>query len=206
MNPFQAYQQYATRYPDQEQIGAVLFDTVAYTSAATVALNLFNAVRAPQLSNMEIPSQLPNPKAFLIRAISFNVLHNPTSTARAAAGAVTTGALDDIAQLIDTGVLTLTIGSKPYAQFPLWALPGTSGPYGIFGSDGNTADPGNTTQVARTGYPMHGNGFTLSKPVPIVPMMNFIVVLTWPLAITLSLGGTLNVQVIFDGTLIRPVQ
>lgn len=206
MNPFQAYQQYATRYPDQEQIGAVLFDTVAYTSAATVLLNLFNAVRAPQLSNMEIPSQLPNPKAFLIRAISFVVLKQPTSTARAAAGAVTTGAIDDVAQLVDTGVLTLTIGAKPYAQFPLWALPATSGPFGTFGSDGNTADPGNTTQIGLTGYPMHGHGFTLSKPIPIVPMMNFIVTLTWPAAITLSLGGTLNVQVIFDGTLVRPVQ
>lgn len=205
MNPYQAYAQYSTTYPDLEQIGGVLFDTVTYVSGTTVTLNMFNAVRAPQLSNMEIPNQLPNPKAFLIRAPKFVVLQSPLSVARGAAGAVTAGAVDNIAQLINTGLLTLIIGAKPYMQFPLWTLPGATGLFGLAGVDGNTADPGNTLSWAQNGVSEADTGLTLTKPVPIVPQINFSVQLTWPAAITLAGGDTL-VQVIFDGLLVRPVQ
>lgn len=199
------YARYNTQYPAQEVIQGMLWDTATYTSGTTVAANFFNAVRATlDLGNMEIPSQLPNPKAFLVRAINFYVKNRPWSAARGASTAVTTGQADNIQQLINTGVLRLTIGSKIYAEFPLWALPSGAGAYGNAGLDGNTADPGIVVDHAVSGFPDVSNSFTLSKPLFIAPQINFVVTVTWPAAITLT--GNLNITVNMEGDLIRPAQ
>lgn len=208
-NPFfQAYQQYNTQYPALEVIGGMLYDTVGFVSAAINSLNFFGAgnPRASlDLGNMEIPSQLAAPKAFLIRAFRFVLKQEPRSTARAAAGAVQPGAIDNMFQLLNTGVLTLTIGSKPYAEFPLWMIPSGGGPVSFAGLCGDAADPGSIVDWATSGVPMSDNALVLSQPLFIAPQINFGVNLAWPAAITLS-GGNTNVMVCMDGDLLRPVQ
>lgn len=207
MELLKQYKLYNTQYPDQEIIGGCLFDTVQYVSGATLALNLFNALRAtPDLSNMEIPSQLPAPKAFLVRGVRFGINTGVRTTARAASGNVTASGIDDVAQLINTGVLRLTIGNKIYAEFPLWALPEGCGPSGVIAIDtALLATPGVSVSLGVNGMPDNRNVFTLSQPLFIAPQINFIVVLTWPAAITLT-GGNTMVRVYLDGDLIRPVQ
>lgn len=199
------YTKYNTQFEGQlETIGGVLYDTVTYTSAATVALRLFNIVRATQdLSNMLAAGQLAYPTSFLIRAIRLFVKQRPESIATAAAAAAQGGALDNIAQLLNTGVLTLQIGSKPYFQYPLWAIPAGGGVYGQLAVNdilvgGSLADYGNV------GYPDSKNGLTLTKPVLIAPQINFFVDLFWPAAITLT--RNVNITVLFDGDLTRQVQ
>lgn len=202
----QAYNQYRTTYPAVEVIGGMLWDTVLFTSAAVNRLQLFNTPRAtPDLTNLPTPGMLTNNTAFLIRAIRFRTRNNPRSTARAAAGAVSTGAWDDLAQLMNTGFFRLTIAAKPYAEFPLWFLPAGCGPWGALGTDGNTADPGITVDFATNGMPMQNNAFVLSQPLFISPLVNFFAELQWPAAITLVAGNTL-LQLVFDGDMIRPVQ
>ena len=201
------YAKYDTQYKGQkESIGWMLWDTVQYTSAATVALTFFNAVRATlDLSNMELAGQLASPKAFLVRAIRFFPKIHPLSSARAAAGAVQPGILSDIAQLLNGGVLQIQIGSKNYGVYPLWKLPAGAGAYAAYASDGDVADPGEIQDYAMPGVPDARNAYTLARPLFIAPQINFSVQLTWPAALTLAHGNTL-LTIALDGDLIRPVQ
>lgn len=200
------FQQYKTQFPALEVIGGMLYDTVSYTSAATTVLTFYNAVRASlDLGNMEVPSMLTNNKGFLIRAIRINFRIAPRSVARAATTNVTTGPIDDCVQLLNTGVFTLTIGQKDYAEFPLWMLPAGGGIYGQAGLDGDTADPGLTISWVTNGEPAVNNVYSLSQPLFISPMINFVARINWPAALTLANGNTF-VQVLFDGDLMRPVQ
>ncbi len=201
-----AYNQYRTTYPDVEVIGGVLWDTIPFVSAATLRLTLFNAARAtPDLSNMDTPGMLTNNKAFLVRAIRWRLLQEPRSVARAAAGAVQAGSFDNLAQLMNTGFFRLTVGAKPYAEFPLWVIPGGQGPWGGWAIDGDTPSPGDYVDFATNGVPSPDNVFSLSQPLFISPLINFFAELLWPVVITLE-GGTTNVQVVLDGDLMRPVQ
>lgn len=207
-NPFyHQYQQYNTQFPALETIGYMLYDTVAFVSAAINNLNFFTAgARASlDLTDMELASQLPAPSAFLIRALRFYVKQTARVVARAATGAVQAGAMDNIAQLINTGVLTLTIGAKPYAQFPLWMIPSGGGAVPFIGNDGNTADPGLVLDYAVNGVPSPDNALVLSQPLFLAPQINFVVNIVWPAAITLA-GGNTNLCVAMDGDLLRPIQ
>ena len=200
------YEQYRTTFPALEVIGSMLWDTATFTSAAVNRIQFFSTARAtPDLSNLPTPGMLTNNNAFLIRAFRFRTRNNPRYTARAATTNVTTGAVDDLAQLLNSGFFRLTIASKPYAEFPLWVMPSGCGPSGLVGIDGDTADPGNTLDFATIGVPVQDNAFVLSQPLFIAPMVNFNVEISWPAAITLAAGNTL-LQVVFDGDLIRPVQ
>lgn len=202
------YSDYASQYGGAiEAIGGMLYDTNAYTSAATINQVFFTTLRNNlALSNMELAGTLASPKAFLIRAIRVKILQQPFSSARAAAGAVQPGALDNIAQLLNTGVATLTIGAKQYSQLPIWMTPAGSGAWGLQASDGDVADPGEIQDYAVNGDPEIWNVRKLTKPIFIGPQINFNVVLNWPAAITLAGAVAVNIQVILDGDLLRPVQ
>jgi len=201
-----SYNQYRTTYPDIEIIGGMLWDTVPYVSAASTQLQFFNAVRAtPDLTNMDTPSLLSNNKAFLIRAIRFRVLQTSRATTRAADGNVQPGAVDNIAQLLNTGYFQLIISSKPYCQYPLWVIPSGDGVFSISGADGDIATTGIVEDWATCGEPSSDNVLSLTQPLFLAPMVNFYCQINWAAAITLA-GGNTNIQVIFDGDLMRPVQ
>ncbi len=201
-----AYNKYRTTYPAIEIIGGMLWDTAQYTSAATLNMQFFTTPRAtPDLTNLPTPTVLTNNNGFLIRAFRFRSRNNPRVEARAATTNVTTGAFDDLAQLMNTGFFQLVIGAKPYFEVPLWTIPSGCGPCGVLGADGDTADPGISIGFATIGVPTQKNALVLSQPLFISPLVNFAVNITWPAAITLAAGNTL-LQVVFDGDLIRPVQ
>lgn len=201
------YKQYDTQYQGaKEVIGWNWYDTVTYVSGTTVTLTLFTTARATlDLSNMEVTGQLAAPKAFFCRSIIWYLKQRPRSVARAAATAAQTGAIDNIAQLSNTGVLSITIGQKLYGQYPIWRLCSGGGAFGAFGAEGATADPGAQSDWATLGIPDPRAVFTLAKPLFIAPQINFNVVLTWPTAITLAATDT-TMSVVLDGDLIRPVQ
>jgi hypothetical protein len=201
------YEQYNSQYGGQiESIGWKWWDTQTYVSAATVNLGQwFNLRATPDLSNMEVAFQLAAPKAFLIRAIRFFVKQRPRSVARAAATNPQTGAVDNIAQLINTGVFTLTIGNKQYNQEPLWCLTAGGGASGIIGAEGATADPGAMSDYAQNGIADPRAVNTLAKPIFIAPQINFSATVTWPAALTLA-GGDTALTILLDGELLRPVQ
>lgn len=201
------FERYQTQYGGQlESIGWKLWDTQTYVSGTTTQLPQWFNVRATQdLSNMEVAFQLPAPKAFLVRAIRFFVKQRPRSVARAAATNPNTGAMDNIAQLINTGVWVLTIGNKQYNMEPLWCLTAGGGATGVLALEGATADPGGAIDYAQNGIADPRAVNTLTKPLFIAPQINFTAVVTWPVALTLA-GGNTDISFLLDGEQLRPVQ
>jgi hypothetical protein len=203
----QEYEAYNTQYAGQlESIGWQWWDTQTYTSGTTVQLiNYFATQRATvDLSNMEVAGQLAAPKAFLIRAIRFFVKNRPRTSSAAAAAGNQTGIFDDVAQLINTGVFTFTIGNKQYSMNPLWCLTAGGGAAGVL-STSVTGGAVNVTDYAQNGISDPRAVYTLSKPLFIPPQMNFNARVDWAAALTLAAGNT-ALTFLLDGDLLRPVQ
>lgn len=202
----QEYERYDTQYGGiKEAIGWTWYDQNTYTSTVTTALAYFNVLRATlNLSNMEVAGSLAAPKAFFLRAIRVRpMLPNQALTA-AATGVVQTGAIDDMHQLVEHGVLQLTIGQKIYGIWPLWMLPAGGGVVCFE----QTGDIDVVIQYPNNGIADPRCVYSLTKPLFIAPQINFRVDLLWPAgALTLAAtGGVCNIWVGLDGDLVRPVQ
>lgn len=199
-----AYRRYSTQWPNQEVIGACLWDSLLYTSAATLQLVFFGGVRATlDVGNMEVAGQLAAPKAFLIRAVRWMVKQQPESVATAAATNPQPGAVDNVALLQNTGWLEMSIGAKQYVQLPLWAVPAGAGPFGQIAVN-NVLVAGGAVDAGSNGFPDVRNVYTLARPLFLEPQVNFQVSMFWPAAVTLTRNVTLCVAL--EGDLIRPVQ
>lgn len=206
-NQFPAqYEQYNTQYGGQvEAIGWKWWDTQTYTSATTVNLpNYFNVRASTDISNMEVAFQLAAPKAFLVRAIRVYYKRRPQMVDSGAAAPTNFVSLaDDVAQLVNTGVMELTIGNKIYSQEPLWCLTSGGGPNIIWSQAG--AEAANiTANYAQNGIADPRAVQTVSKPLFIAPQINFNARLFWPAALTLT--ANTDITVCLDGDLLRPVQ
>ena len=201
------YERYNTQYPGQKEvIGWKWWDTQTYVSGTTTQLpQWFNVRATPDLGNMEVAFQLAAPKAFFCRAIRFFIKQRPRSVARAASTNPNTGATDNVAQLINTGVWQFTVGNKVYNLEPLWCLTAGGGAFGLLALEGATADPGGAIDYAQNGIPDPRAVNTLSKPLFIAPQINFTALVTWPAALTLA-GGNTDLAFLLDGDLVRPVQ
>lgn len=201
------YQDYDTQYKGKkEALGWMLWDTDTYVSGTTTQMTFFTSLRSSiDLSNMQLAGQLPAPQAFLVRAIRFYPKVLPRANARAASGSSQSCTVGDVQQLINSGVLELTVGAKSYGLLPLWLLPSGGGAFGGYAADGDEPSNGVVVDYATNGVPDPRNVFTLAIPIFIGPQINFKVSVSWPAAITLA-GGNTAVCVGLDGDLIRPVQ
>lgn len=203
-----AYQQYSTVYPGpKEVIGWFWWDTQQFLSGVSLVLNYFGVIPATKdLGNMLQAGQFPAPYGFMIRAIRVHIKQQARIIARTASGQMAAGAVDNVQQLTNTGVLVFRTGSKDYGEHPLWMLPAGAGMYGILGADGNTADPGITVDWAINGVPDVRNAYTLGTPLFIPPLASFSIQITWPAPAIVLAGGNTPITVALDGDLIRPIQ
>lgn len=199
----QEFVDYSTAYQNKlEKVGWKWYDTQTYSSGTTTLItNWFNTRATHDLSNMETAFQLPAPKAFLVRAIRFYLKQRPRSTTIAANAQPQTGAFDNIAQLINTGVFTFTIGNKQYDLEPLWVLTAGAGAAGAM-TTGNT---GGLIDYAQNGISDPRAVNTLPTALFIPPQMNFTAILDWPAALTLA-GGDTTITMLLDGDIYRAVQ
>lgn len=196
--------QYATKYPDGEAIGWQFWDTISYPTAGTLALSFFTAMQATlDLTNMPTAGQLPGDQAFLIRGIGFYIKARPESVNMVATGNIQTGGINNVAQIINTGVLTLRVGAKDYLQVPLWMIPSPGGVFGFINVS-NVLIGGATVSAGTNGWPHAKSFYTLTKPLLIDNQLNFRVNLYWP-ALAPIVRATF-VTVIMDGDLFRSVQ
>lgn len=197
-----AYELYRERYgtllPQSQIINWTLYDTLTYTSGATVLLNFFNAIRATRnLGNMEVASVIPHPKAFIVRAIGVGVIQEP------AIDTVTPTVANDVHLLVWNGWLEFVIGNKEYMVSTLDRLPAGGGVW----SDSAGAGAEATDEFlvnANHGAPVSQNMYSLSQPMLIDPNINFNVRLQWAAAQTLTADALIRVYL--DGEMIRPVQ
>ncbi len=191
-------QKYGTRLDQSQVINWIWYDTLLYTSAVTTQLTFFNAIRATRdIGNMEVAGVLAHPKAFIVRGIRVSIERVPTQ------GTALPIAATDIALLTYNGFATFEIGNKNYGVWPLQALPAGSGPCAALAAAGAEA----TNEIfanATHGTPDPRAIYTLSQPLLIDPQINFQFQLGWAAAQALS--GNVNIKVMLDGELMRPVQ
>lgn len=200
------YQQFATMTSGREVIHGAIWDTLLYTSAATVTLNFFQqtvAATSFDVTNLQTPGQLPYPTQFLVRAIRMWLRQRPESVDAVAATNIQTGALNNVHLLVNTGILIINHGSKEYGRYPLRDI--TAG-NGIAGSlhVSNVLIGGATADYAQNGLPHVKDVFALAKPLLIETNMNFLYSMQWPAALTLTRNTSICLAL--EGDLIRQVQ
>jgi len=200
------FQEYNTQYKGRKEwIGWRWWDTQSFVSATTVALDRWFNVRATtDLSNMEVAFQLAAPKAFFWRSTRLYFKRRPQMVDSGAAAPTNFASLaDDVAQLLNTGVLEVTIGNKVYSQDPLWMLTAGGGANIVWTQAG--AEAANITATfAQNGISDPRAVDTKAKPMFIAPQINFSARMFWPAALTIT--ATTDICIAMDGDLVRPVQ
>jgi hypothetical protein len=194
---------YVTQSPVAlEVIQDVLYDTLTYTSAVTTELIFFAesiATVTRDVTNMTVAGMLPNPESFLIQAprLFFKVV----PTISASNTALTTNIVNDIALLVNTGIVTFKFGNKTYGPIPLWLLSAGNAPDMRLAAAGASATDG-FAGYAQVGGPL----FSFFPHIMISPLQAFTASMTWPAgAVTLGAGNP-KVSLLFDGQRARAVQ
>lgn len=176
-----------------EWIDWVLYDTQVYVDATTVTLaNFFGNTRASIVdSNMETAGQMPGQKMFLLRGIGVEILP-PLNTS------ATTAPMIDVIALTHLGALRLNIGSKSYAEWPLFLLSAGGGMHGLPYTAGATVTYG-TNGIAdpRACY-------GLARPLLLTSSLNFNCQIEWAAAVNIT--ANVRVRVLLKGELGRPIQ
>ncbi len=181
-----------------QAIPYVLFDTQAYTSAATTVLNFFQTVPADQtLGNMNAGGQLPVDTWMEIEWMFITPIIPAESVAT---GLI--GAWGDMSALMVTGrpTHTLTIQDKDYGILPA-SFYGQEG--GMTGFGFNDAAAGTIhQQYANHSY---GMGFWVGGQIILPPQAGFNARIRWNTAVTLPSGANPLVRLSYLGTLHRPI-
>jgi hypothetical protein len=183
-----------------ESIPHVLFDTQTYAQAGSAALNFFRSTAAnlgdTTLSNFA-SGQLETYQFFEIHRVHVFIHSVPNAQATAAI----TGAAQDVELLHKTarGILSFSLGGKPYGGFPLTYFGRPGGPLPTYFAYGTGAVANNVITAGQTeangGFPYLGN-------LIIPPASQFSATMTFNSTaisaatnITLSLLGVLHRQV-----------
>ena len=185
-----------------EVVPHILYDTQTYTDNVTTILEFFSAIPANEaISNVNPPRVLPNPNSFLIQCISVHVPIELTVTDEGAAAAALPTPSNDVNLLIQTGILKLTIGSKPYGPWPLFRLPVSTG-FKFSAASAAGAEAANLVlDYGITDGPL----YSLVPNLLIAPLQQFSVTLSWP-AGAVNLLANRTIKVLLDGQLSRAIQ
>lgn len=197
----QEWSSYVTQTPvGLEIIPAHLYDTLTYTDVVTRELVFFNQTNVAQsISNLKQAGMLPNPQSFLIQNIRV-FFRSTMQTIDSGAPGPLAGTLNDMVLLANTGIATLTIGTKKYGPWPIWTLPA-----GTFWK-GALATAGAEAANLAHGYgQIDGPLYPLFPNLMIAPLQNFDLTLSWPQA-AVDLSADMIIQVLMDGQLARAVQ
>jgi hypothetical protein len=153
-----------------EPIQQPLYSQIVVSAAAPQAqLFFFNVSQGapgqnPVNTNMEVASQLPNPKIFVVRGYRLHVAQNinPCSS-------VCPALLDDFLALIESYWYRFFIGVKEYLRAPAFYMSSGLGAWMSIGSGAPFV-----TQIHQLGQPHHDNYYKIPRrPIVIPPQQNF---------------------------------
>lgn len=222
---------YSVNRPGQwERIKQGLYDTNIYATAGSTSINYFalpigqgvsaspgaaGGTKTIQDTNMTLAGQIPAGQNYLVQTIEVDVTGGSTATANqfavvgpiafaaAASAATVFAAVNDVNAIYRTGALTLTIGSKIYAQ---------EGPLSKFPPQQRMRVQGAVASTSATvGQTLVSLAVAEGKPYHIDPLrlengQNFSVVLNWPVVVATPSGFNASVRVTLDGYLFRQSQ
>lgn len=185
-----------------EVIPHILYDTQTYVDNSTVILPFFSSNPANEsISNVSPPNILPNPASFLIKNIGIYFPNQLETIDQGAALAALPSQFNNILLLVNTGILKLKIGDKPYGPWPMYRLPIGTYPHlnAIAGAGAEAANL--VSAYGNTDGPL----YPLLPPLLIAPMQKFSVTLEWP-AGAVDLTANQTIKVVLDGQLSRGIQ
>jgi hypothetical protein len=145
--------------------------------------------KSPADTNMDLAGQLPG--GYNFKLLGFRVMYGWNMSTQ------------DLQTVINGGVFTFLVGSKPFLTVPLRTIPAGNGPVGT------------ALTINTSGQPRLDNTYSIAKkPLDLLQTQNFQVTLTWPggVVATTTVGATcqqaagLPITVFLDGFLYRPVQ
>lgn len=226
---------YGVFVPDAIQsIRQPLYDRLVYDDAGQIQLRFFQLpqgqgassaigatgqVKTLDDTNMEAAGQLPSPKAFLATSIEVIVDPGSISTANAwspqdiafltNASAASVGiipqlnAANDAHRILIGSWLDFFVGSASFLQ----ASRGDSFPPKSYVSPDATI--AQSVQLGHSGVAATravGKPFFLNPPVLLMPNVNFVVSLNWPVVVATPTGQNARVTVRLDGILYRNAQ
>ncbi len=177
-----------------------LYDRETVLAAGTASLSFFT--RAVGQNNaagvaktlldtfMPLAGQLPSPWTFEIKGVAVKLPNDVIDL--------------NAKEILDTGFLVLTIGSKDWLTLPLDLVPGGAGLSGFSGAATTVAATTIDRFATTNGVPDPRAIYMLTRPINILENENFRVDVTWAPAVT----PTVNVpmKVILHGELTRSVQ
>lgn len=184
-----------------EVIPYMLYDTQTFVDNTTTSLDFFTTVPANEsLGNLKNAGMLPNPQSFLIQAISIYFPINLETDDQGASAGPMAGAINDIINLVNTGIMRLKIGEKQYGPYPMWRLPASTFVKGFLAAAGGEA-AGQVTGYAQLDGPL----YALFPNLMLMPLQNFTVTLAWP-AGTIDTSANRSIKVLLDGQMARSIQ
>lgn len=165
-----------------EAISQPLYSYQAYPAAGTAnPLTFFqnppSGTLTPEDTNMQLAGQLPAPQKFLIQGIGVDFLSGNAVSRFGAQSA--NGYLNDFYTVMKRGLLTLTIGSKPYLQMStMLCMPVRSHINGVAAVSDQTTPAAAFQSYTSVGF-SDGDVF---KPIPLLleASQNFSVTISYP--------------------------
>ena len=140
-------------------------------------------------TNMDLSGQLPG--GYNFKLLGFRVMYGWNMSTQ------------DMQIVLNAGVFTFTIGSKPFLRTALRNIPAGNGPVGT------------TATINTNGWPMLSNSYSIAKkPLDLLQTQNFQATITFPgvAPVSTTVGALsqqvagLPITVMLDGFLYRPVQ
>jgi hypothetical protein len=174
------------------------FYTRTFTSASTRQLNFFDAALATEdlFSNT-----YPYPNSVLWKAIGIYFNISPSLTTGGVAPANQwVSRLDDLMQIVNTGILKIELSKKSWGPFKLWSLNSGGGLWGLLSGGGT---PG-IVNYANVGMPTVEAAFRLIIPFVIPATSAVKIQMTWPATITLN-NGNPDIVLKVEGVEANPV-
>ena len=166
-------------------------------------------------TNMELGGQLPSGKSFLIESIEVLFLPGASATANtyttanlaqfnATAALAVTGAIQDVQQFYQTGMLEFNVLSKNYLrETPLLAFPPKAHLDLSAAVSSNSATTSLNAQTLAKGA---GRPYYVEPRITLQPAVNFEVLLRWPALVPTISTNNARVGVILDGYQLRASQ
>lgn len=188
-----------------EPIQQPLYSRVLVTAAAPEAQLFFFGVsqgavgQNPVFTNLEVASQLPNPKIFVVRGYRVHIDQN------AAPVATNADLLTGMLELVRSYWFRFFIGVKEYLRVPMFYMSSGLGIWASIATAGAEAD-NEIVHVSQIGQPHFENYFKIHRrPIVIPPQQNFQAEINRGPALATLTGGDRAVWAFLEGDLGREV-
>lgn len=189
-----------------EELAWSFYDFETYALAGQTSLSFFQnpvgqAGKSLLDTNMEAAGQIPRGQNFLVEAIAVEFASGADIETIAAAVAAI-GYADDQVTFLENGILDFVVGSKSYKrEAPLGVFPQQYRLNGFAATATTGAANGVLVEYAQNCGVLHS-----IVPVRLTSNQNFVVTLTWPVAVALPSGINGRVGVRLIGRLYRNAQ